>query len=363
MTEATTEDYSAVQVILVNELNVTSFIGERNLNMKIGYFSDLHTEFMRPDVLIDKARLKTGRDAHLFGIETFGRSLADSYVDCDVIVAAGDISTNGNAIPFLQDAFKDKPVLFIPGNHDYWGGEYYSLNRKMSDAAEGTNVHFFHHGGMVEINGVVFALATLWTDFAVLDNQAHNLTNGSYIMNDYPNISIKDRHAYRVREAMYQAKDTMNDYRKIRLRRNGAKLLDAPRDALGNLKMEVPRRLTPQDVLAFHKTSLDWIEQAMEDAYKAGKKCVVVTHHAPSLQSMLMDDEVIEKYFPTKSDPFYASNLDYLMVRKNAPVLWIHGHTHVATAYQVGETVVVSNPKGYGNGEETGWEFGKTAEI
>jgi Icc-related predicted phosphoesterase len=329
--------------------------------MKIGYFSDLHTEFMRPDIMVEKNRHKSRYDQHTVGIETFGQMLAEAYAAADIVVAAGDIATNGNAITFLQDAFKDKPVIFVPGNHDYWGGEYYALNRKMRDAAEGSNVHFFYDGGTIEIDGVLFVAATLWTDFAVLDNLESCLKNGSFLMNDYPNIAIQDRRAYKVREAMYEARDTMNDYRKIRLRRNGSKMMDAPRDALGILKLEVPRRLIPQDVLGFHKTALAKIERVMQEAYATYKKLVVVTHHAPSLRSL---KEGLEgEYFPQKSDPFYASELSHLLKADAAPVLWIHGHTHLATLHEVGNTVVVSNPKGYGNGDDTGFELIKVAEI
>jgi hypothetical protein len=231
----------------------------------------------------------------------------------------------------------------------------------MRDTCEGTNVHFFYDGGTIEIDGVVFCASTLWTDFALTNEQEYNLKNGCYIMNDYPEISIKDRRAYKVRDAMFNAQDTMNDYRKIKLRRNGVKMFDAPRDALGQLKLEIPRRLIPQDVLGFHKVALANIERAAIEAYAAYKKFVLVSHHALSLRSLMVGVEGI--YTPTKSDPFYASNLDVLFAVEWAPILHIHGHTHFATCYEADSTVVLSNPKGYGNGEDTGFEMGKYAEI
>jgi Icc-related predicted phosphoesterase len=276
-------------------------------------------------------------------------------------VAAGDIGTKGDAVTFLADAFKDKPVIFVPGNHDHWGSEYYSNLRKMKDAAEGTNVHFFYDGGTIEIDGIVFCASTLWTDFALLDNQASNLKNGSFIMNDYLNVSIKDRRAYKIRDAMHEARDTMNDFRKIRLRRGGARFLDAPRDIFGQLKLEVPRRLLPQDVLSHHKVALANIEKAMIESYATYKKLVVVSHHAPSLISLT---EGLEgSFLPQRSDPFYASNLDYLMLSEMAPVAWIHGHTHIAISTKIGDCILASNPKGYAVGDETGWHMGACLEI
>jgi Icc-related predicted phosphoesterase len=45
----------------------------------------------------------------------------------------------------------------------------------------------------------------------------------------------------------------------------------------------------------------------------------------------------------------YASNLDKLVDASQAK-LWIHGHIHRPISYQIGETRVVSNPRGYPDG-------------
>jgi hypothetical protein len=67
----------------------------------------------------------------------------------------------------------------------------------------------------------------------------------------------------------------------------------------------------------------------------------------------------------SKTDPSYASNLNYLFEGDDAPTLWIHGHTHIATTYTTegGKTRVVSNPKGYSMRYGTGWEMGRLVEI
>ena len=323
--------------------------------MKIGYFSDLHTEFMRPDTVVEANRHKTRYDATQIGLETFGKMLTEAYSEADVIVAAGDIGTREKAVYFLKDAFGNKPVIYIPGNHDHWSGEYYSNLRKMKEASEGSNVNFFHDGGTVEIDGVLFCASTLWTDYALFDGQDANLLRAPDLMQDYSNIGLQEqRRDHKIREAMFDARDGMNDFRKIRLRRNSGTIYN---------KLEVPRRSIPQDMLGFHRDALVNIINAMAEAHATYKKLVVVSHHAPSRISLLMGDKCEDEYVYQKHDPCYASNLDYLMEGEDAPVLWIHGHTHIATAYESGNTVVVSNPKGYGNGEDTGWEIGKTSEV
>jgi hypothetical protein len=62
-------------------------------------------------------------------------------------------------------------------------------------------------------------------------------------------------------------------------------------------------------------------------------------------------------------DAAYASNLDDLVAASRAR-LWIHGHTHRAADYIIGETRVVSNPRGYADlWEETGFKPELVIEI
>jgi 3',5'-cyclic AMP phosphodiesterase CpdA len=253
---------------------------------------------MRPDILHANLN-RPQHESKRIGLETFARLLGDAHKDADVIVAAGDIGTGVKAVHFLQDAFKDKPVIFVPGNHDHWGNEYYSVIRKMREAAAGTNVHFFYDGGVIEIDGVMFCAGTLWTNYELFDLPNDNMKRAAHLMNDFYHIEMQDREQrkYRiVKEAMWEARDVMNDHRKIRFRKNVARLLDAPEDALGLLKAEVPRRLIPQDVLGFHKSNLLNIKKSMAEAHAAGKKLVVVSHHAPSRISLFMGDECEDEY-------------------------------------------------------------------
>jgi hypothetical protein len=75
-------------------------------------------------------------------------------------------------------------------------------------------------------------------------------------------------------------------------------------------------------------------------------KVVVVTHHAPSLESI--DSEYLEKDY----NDLYASKEDHLMLEYN-PDVWIHGHLHTSCDYHVMDyeggmyTRVVCNPRGY----------------
>jgi predicted phosphodiesterase len=322
--------------------------------MKIGYFSDLYTEFLRPDAVVESNAHKTRHDVHQIGLETFGKILSESYAQADVIVAAGDIGTRERAVNFLKDAFKDRPVIYVSGNHDHWAGEYYSNIRKMKEAAAGSNVQVLHGGKTIEIDGVIFCGATLFTDYALFDRQESNLNRAAYLMNDHINIGIADQRRYKKREAMFEAQSSMNDFKKIRIRRNSAEVLN---------KNEVPRRITPQDLLGFHKRDVAAIKKAMTEAYETHKKLVVVTHHLPTAWSLLFDGEILEDYVYQKSDPCYASHLDYLFSVDEKPYAWIHGHSHIAKNFTINGVRVLSNPKGYGSGDDTGWKLGKMLDI
>ncbi len=290
--------------------------------LKIGYCSDLHTEFMRPSILLTPKDRRMGR---VRGLEDFAEDMGEAYSHCDVIVAAGDIGEGEKAVDFLRMAFPEKPVVYVMGNHDHWGHELFAAQRKVREAAAGTNVHFLDAGQTVEFEGVLFCGATLWTDYMLTDSQY----------------------------AMTRAEDLMNDFRKIRIARPGR----------GDYC-----RLHASDLLNLHRQHLASIKQVMADALSQDKMLVVVSHHLPSAQSLWFDSER-EFMQDTKSwgfnpaDTCYASHLDHLFHQTDAPTVWIHGHSHVSVDYRIGSTRIVSNPKGYAEGDETGWQIGKHVEL
>ncbi len=82
---------------------------------------------------------------------------------------------------------------------------------------------------------------------------------------------------------------------------------------------------------------------------------VVVTHHLPSLKS------VSPKYQGDASNCFFVTEMDKEIVSLE-PSVWLHGHTHTACDYILGETRVVCNPFGY-RGERTGYQDKLIIEV
>ncbi len=70
------------------------------------------------------------------------------------------------------------------------------------------------------------------------------------------------------------------------------------------------------------------------------RNTIVVTHHLPHARS------TPEASRGDRLNRFFVSDQSKLIEEKQ-PRLWLHGHTHVACDYMLGETRVVCNPYGY----------------
>jgi len=93
----------------------------------------------------------------------------------------------------------------------------------------------------------------------------------------------------------------------------------------------------------FHRDSLNYIKESNAD--------VVITHHAPSFQS------VAAIFRNSEINSCFASELD----TGNAK-LWIHGHMHNHSDYIKGDTRIVCNPRGYPN-EQFHYNYNFSVEI
>lgn len=212
-------------------------------------------------------------------------------VQADVVVLAGDTHVGIKGVDWAQAAFPDVPVIFVLGNHEFYKKPYPNIITKLKAAASGSNVHVLERD-RVEIDGVSFLGCTLWASF--------NLFGDRFV-------------------AGVSSVDVMTDFKKIRV---------APDY----------RRMRPSDMSKWHGASVSWLVKELDSSQST--ECVVVTHHAPSPQSLAADwaDDVV--------NAAYASDLEQL-IRQYGPALWIHGHIHRPSDYMVGKTRVVCNPRGY----------------
>ena len=146
---------------------------KRKIIMKIGYFSDLHLE--ASNVVLDF-----------------------SAYDC--LIFAGDISADF----FLLEQFlsykvpHNIPVIFVPGNHEFYGSEMFTILEKLNHNFPNINIITGVEGfGLksVEIGNVRFLGGTLWTDFALyagskrIPTVEDAISIGRNAINDFRRIS------------------------------------------------------------------------------------------------------------------------------------------------------------------------------
>jgi Icc-related predicted phosphoesterase len=248
--------------------------------MQIQIISDLHQEFGITDFNFDHA---------------------------DVVILAGDVNLGTKGIDWITSTIKDKPVIYVLGNHEYYKGSYPKTLKQIEEKALNTNVHVLEDKA-VTIGDITFHGATLWTDFALLGDSK---INGSLCQSQ------------------------MSDYKLIRRDPSYSKLRSI-------------------DTFVIHQRSLKWLQSSLESS--ATKKNIVVSHHAPSIQSLP------EHFRSDIVSSAYASNLEPFIL-KYQPQYWIHGHIHTPIKYQIGNTKVICNPHGYLDEKYNGYEKDLLNEI
>lgn len=213
---------------------------------------------------------------------------------CDVLIAAGDIGVGLEGLEWLQTL--DIPVIYVAGNHEYWGYEINELQDELIGMSKDSNVRYLEKKSVV-IDGVRFLGCTMWTDFNECDDEE--------MMDDLQNI--------------------MNDFRYISLDKS---------------------TITPEQLIKINHDCKKWLDREL--AKKHDGPTIVVTHHAPTKKSWAGDPDDYLKFA-------YCNQLES-MLKENQIDLWAHGHIHHASDYTKHGVRVVCNPRGY-KGYQTVDEF------
>ncbi len=246
--------------------------------MKILVLSDLHLSHRAFPVVMDGQRI----DAH-----------------ADVVVLAGDIDDGLGGFRWAREAFPDKPIVIVAGNHEFYGKNWTRHVDDMRESANKHDIEFLETDG-IDLAGVRFLGCSLWTDFALFGE-------------------------HRKTDAMRAAKAGMNDFQYIKISRNA------------EFYWVKSKHLIPALVERRFQGSVQWLASKLEKGDDP-KKTVVVTHHAPHPNS------VPAHFSKDLLSAAYASDLTSLMGKAG---LWIHGHMHHSVDYNVNGTRIVANPRGY----------------
>lgn len=229
-------------------------------------------------------------DLHLHGNDPF------YYVDHgeSVCVLAGDISEGMQGVYWAEATIPQHiKVIYVPGNHEYYGRDYSRLNQKFREFNNFGNTHVkVMLNDTVMLNDVEFVCSTLWTDFDVYNNQPlHALA----------------------------WKNGLNDSRWI-------KNCDEPIQA--------------QDLINWNEEALEYIGRIAHQTRPSNVVRVLVTHYCPEFS-------VARKHRGDQLTPGFATKIPVHI--HGAFDFHFHGHTHTSMDYEMPYgTKVKCNPKGYG---------------
>jgi Calcineurin-like phosphoesterase. len=258
--------------------------------LRVFYCSDTHADFWRYSVgpFFDRV----------------------SPEDFDLFIFAGDVGEwkddNCREMYDIILAWK-KPIIMIPGNHEFYGREYHQVMEQLGEFAEKNPLFYFLEDNFVDLTEQKIRIwgSTFWTDFQG-DPQA-----------------------------MSVAKRRMNDYAKIYFQR-----------PTGGVMLE------PADTVVMNDRARSALVEQTKDLPEDWR-LVVVTHHAPFRESTPKKYRMPEYMEGARMNKAYVNDLYDWCERKGVyPNLWIHGHIHDRANYSVewdnGKVCTVqSNPFGY----------------
>ncbi|MDR6860555.1 metallophosphoesterase [Variovorax guangxiensis] len=213
--------------------------------------------------------------------------------DADVVVLAGDVAAPRQAAQWAMRL--DKPVIYVLGNHEFYGSSIDAAAAEMKRLCAGTHIHVLDNDEVI-IDGVRFLGSTLWTDFMLFGDGTERTA------------------------AIVEAQRLMRDFSRIRM--------DTATGAL----------FTPDDSAALFQRNAKWLNRCLDTPH-AGTT-VVVTHHAPSRRS------IHPRFAASLLNACFVSDAERVAGAGRAQ-WWIHGHTHDSFDYVLNGTRVICNPRGY----------------
>lgn len=280
--------------------------------MKLAICSDLHLEFGT--------------------LELKNTENADALVLAGDICVASDFGKNSDYLNFFNQVSGEFPnVFFIMGNHEHYQGDFAQTEKVLKEhLSHLENVHLLEKSTF-ELGDCLFVGGTLWTDMNSGDEMT--MKHVRSMMNDFLVIKNSNRYTHR-KVPLYKKTDdgqlVKDEY---------GRMIE-----IGMKMKEEVSKFSPEDAMEDHKKFMNYLESVLSG--NKNKKVVVIGHHAPSKTS------THPRYMSQDTmNGAYSSSLDFFIEDHPQIKLWIHGHTHDTFDYNIGETRVLCNPRGYHNYE------------
>jgi Icc-related predicted phosphoesterase len=298
--------------------------------MKIALASDLHLEF-------GAISLENEEDAQVL-VLSGDIMLANSLGDRDTYNLMGEATHSNRFHKFMQECSERFPhVIYVAGNHEHYDGDFATSIEKLKEKFSYLRNVYILDKEMKTIDDVTFIGGTLWTNMNNFDSLT--LYHVKAMMNDFRIVKNSKRVMHR-KVPVYKKDDT-GDYV---LDEKGFMIQDGFK-----FKEEVAT-FSPEDAAADHVAMMEYIRHTIEGMFD--EKFVVVGHHAPSKLSTKPRYEN-----DTIMNGAYSSDLSEFILDHPQIKLWTHGHTHDVFEYEIGETKVVCNPRGYHKYEQSAANF------
>lgn len=229
----------------------------------------------------------------------------------DLLIVAGDLAEGQAGREWILEQLEHSPVVYVMGNHEYYGHDIDAIDSYWKQReAQFQGLHVLQQN-VLWYQGISIAGCTLWTDMQ--------------------GMSGWERRQIGKRMADFQGA----------IAKRGS-------------------RFTPDIAAGINMQHRNWLLREGG----LNKIDIVVTHHAPSWQS-------ITDYWREHGgllNPGFAGSSDDI-IHAIAPKYWIHGHMHSFLRYwhdeKVDGTQVLCNPRGYGGSyqERTGFNDALIIEV
>jgi len=259
--------------------------------MKILIVSDLHYDY----------------NSQRLGID-FEYGFENKLNEVDLVLIAGDTTGDYIQTSLFLDRLKKKisgntVIACVGGNHL----GYNKIKHGYDNTKENSNLTlrqiynekpiYFLENNVLELDKYVIIGCCLYTDFTLYNRQDLSKQVAEYHINDFNYVQVMD------------------------------------------YDLGIIRYVCPEDYIKWHKRSVDFIEQACQK-YK-NKKIILLTHFLVTPQS------ISKKYVNHTLNPFYCTNLEWLLEKYENIELIVSGHSHEASDITLGKTRVILEPYGY----------------
>ena len=227
------------------------------------------------------------------------------FDQCDAVIQVGDLHHAPQNIGILKSW--DKPVFFVPGNHDFWNPMVKIKHQTLWDP----NSSRYEVRRERTINQALKEM-----EEATLNSKVQILSNKSVQVNDVRLIGT----------TLWYNADSINSFE--------LKNLNDYYRIFG----DSGQFITSSEITQRHYESIEFIKEELAKPFKG--KTVLLTHHPAWVSPEVSKKESCHRAYGTNLEKIWKGKVD----------LMVHGHLHANINLQVDpKTRIICNPRGYPN--------------